>query len=142
MAFLALVFLLRRNIRTLTFSSHFYFFCLNLIFIIDSIGSCKFSKDCLNHTQCKRLRDKHCLCIHGDCVIRSKNLGEMEGTECQSYKDCGCSKNPKRCFCLAGFCKKEMWECRYSEPDACKKMKKCKKKNCSCRGIVHIILQP
>ena len=40
--------------------------------------------------------------------------------------------DPGKCFCIMGRCTKERWECHNSEE--CKKMAKCKGKQCVCNG--------
>merc|ERR1711974_395741 len=54
--------------------------------------------------------------------------------QCSNYKDCDCRDNPSNCFCRGyrAKCVTSAWECHSSKD--CKKMEKCKDKECICHG--------
>merc|ERR1719430_2952161 len=97
-----------------------------------SMGPCHFTHDCRQH--CRGVQDASCVCLHGQCLIRSSPRWRWGPPECEDFKDCGCRKNPASCFCIGGVCREESWECRKDQD--CKKMRKCRGKECVCRGFL------
>jgi len=95
-----------------------------------SLGPCQFSQDCQAHTQCQDIADASCVCNFGQCIISGNPF--FRGSECEEYTDCACKANPASCFCRGGFCQDRAWECHQAED--CRKMEKCKGKNCACSG--------
>jgi len=96
-----------------------------------SCDECQFNRDCRKFKKCIELPDLTCVCKFGRCSFE----GFFRGNECFSYEDCSCKNTPETCFCKNGYCKdkpEEKYECHKKED--CKKMAKCKGKDCKCLG--------
>lgn len=91
-------------------------------------NECTWTRDCSNLPKCRGIQDAACLCRLGSCVVYGNPF--FRGTECTDLNDCNCRANPEKCYCKNGFCTEERWEC-HEAPD-CKKLPKCKDKNCTC----------
>jgi len=95
-----------------------------------SLGTCEFSRDCQKHVQCQNIADASCVCNFGQCVISGNPF--FRGSECNTFADCDCRSDPASCFCRGGFCRETRWECH--EAADCKKLNKCKDRECACSG--------
>jgi len=102
---------------------------------IDPIGNCTFTQDCQEHEYCKGIQDASCVCNHGECIINGIGFGGFftRGSQCENFTDCPCRDNPDRCYCEAGFCTENNWECHDSSD--CLKFEKCNGLNCTCEGF-------
>jgi len=98
-----------------------------------SCDECQFSRDCDKVQRCKGIQDAGCVCKFGRCSFEGNPF--FRGKECNSYEDCSCKNTPETCFCKSGLCKdkpEDKYECHKKED--CKKMAKCKGKDCNCSG--------
>ena len=68
------------------------------------------SGDCMVEGQkCYMMADVGCKCVFGKC--RTDGNPFVQHDECDTYKDCECKSNPKKCFCHDRQCVTEAWEC-------------------------------
>ena len=73
-------------------------------------GECVGSGDCMVEGQeCYMMADVGCKCVFGKC--RTDGNPFVQHDECDTYKDCDCKSNPKKCFCHNRQCVTEAWEC-------------------------------
>ena len=91
-------------------------------------GTCNFSDDCKGATVCLDNHDSSCVCKNGICMIDEQPT--FKGNECTNHTDCACRDDPDNCYCRAGYCKEESWECHGYED--CGKYPKCQSISCLC----------
>ena len=73
-------------------------------------GECVGSGDCMVEGQkCYMMADVGCKCVFGKC--RTDGNPFVQHDECDTFKDCECKSNPKKCFCHDRQCVTEAWEC-------------------------------
>jgi len=90
------------------------------------VERCQFSPECP-----RRSPYENPLCNLGRCTA----IGDIIETQCDKYTDCPCKSKPRNCFCIQGRCTRQRWECHNSTD--CKKMAKCKGKQCICGDGCH-----
>merc|ERR1719334_1377652 len=92
----------------------------------ESRGKCTFSRDCQKYESCQNIADAGCGRIIGSWLSGSGDH------DCEVYTDCSCRDNKDSCFCQNGFCEERRYECHTNSD--CKKLSKCRGKECSCLG--------